>query len=117
MPPVHRIDVWALRKLFNTEILPRVEAGEVKEVILSENPANPKFGQPAGTRSQMVAYLEARDGRIRQLARAHRYLRPDGNLGGSGKRLPDPKEVLHEGKLHKPFLQKKARCTKGQNSV
>jgi hypothetical protein len=112
MPPVHRIDVWELRKVFNAEILPRIEAGEVKEVILSENPASPAFGQPPGTLSQMVAYLEARDGRIRQLARAHRYLRPDGTLGGSGKRLPDPKEVLHEGKLLKPLLKKEAQPQK-----
>ncbi len=42
-----------------------------------------------GTLSQNVYYLN-KDGEI--LAKAHRYLRPDGDLAASGK--PDPKRVF-----------------------
>jgi hypothetical protein len=38
----------------------------------------------------MIAYVESW-GRQREVARAHRYLRPNGTLGASGK--PDPKTV------------------------
>jgi hypothetical protein len=100
--PIHRIDEWKLRKLFNETVLPRIEAKEVLETIVSEGLANPQYGQPPGTVSQMVAYWEVDDGVFTQIARAHRYVRPDGMLGGSGRHLPDPKEMLHEGKILKP---------------
>jgi hypothetical protein len=34
----------------------------------------------------------------RQIAQAHRYLRPDGTIGASG--LVDPKLILHEGTVY-----------------
>jgi hypothetical protein len=34
-----------------------------------------------------------------EIARAHRYLRPDGSLGLSGK--PDPKRVILEGTMYR----------------
>jgi hypothetical protein len=36
-----------------------------------------------------------------EIARAHRYLRPDGSIGGSGK--PDPKLLIADGKRYIPF--------------
>jgi|DewCreStandDraft_4_1066084.scaffolds.fasta_scaffold46210_2 hypothetical protein len=58
----------------------------LREVVLKErHPARPKANEPFCTRSQIVSYvLEGVE-----VARAHRYLRPDGSLGASG--APDPK--------------------------
>ena len=47
-----------------------------------------RIGQPVGTRSQMLTYRWKSE----EIARAHRYLRPDGEIGGSG--MPDPKRVV-----------------------
>ncbi len=52
-------------------------------------------GQPVGTKSQMVVYLDSNDD---QIALVHQYVRPDGTLGGSGR--PDPKKVLKEVVLY-----------------
>lgn len=99
MPSPIYIDEWKLRKIFNREVLPRIEAKEVLEVIVSDRPPNPDFGQPQGARSQMVAYHEVAKGKIGpKIAEAHRYLLADGTLGASG--VPDPKSVKHEGKLY-----------------
>ncbi len=56
-------------------------------------PSSP--AEPPGTRSQMVAYLDAAGQRI---ALVHQYLRPDGTIGGSGR--PDPKELFDDGILY-----------------
>ena len=48
--------------------------------------------EPPGTRSQMVAYVDASGQRV---ALVHQYLRPDGTLGGSGR--PDPKLLIEGG--------------------
>jgi hypothetical protein len=48
----------------------------------------PLASEPAGTRSQMVAYFDG----LRRVALLHRYLRPDGTVGASG--MPDPKELF-----------------------
>jgi hypothetical protein len=99
-PPLYKCE-WKLREIFNTAILPRIETGEVQGLVVSDKSASPQFGQPPGTRSQMVAYYEVVDGKIGpKIAEAHRYLLPDGTLGGSGKRLPDPKSLKHEGRLY-----------------
>lgn len=49
---------------------------------------------PPGTRSQIIAYLEAG----RQIAIVHQYRLPNGQLGASG--LPDPKRLLIGGLLY-----------------
>jgi len=36
-----------------------------------------------------------------EIARAHRYLRPDGTVGGCGK--PDPKLLVDDDKRYIPF--------------
>jgi hypothetical protein len=65
------------------------------EVIDNEGSPNPRANQPPGTLSQRVRYF---DNEGRPIAVCHRYLRPDGSLGGSG--MPDPKAVLEEGMLY-----------------
>jgi hypothetical protein len=53
------------------------------------HPSPPLAGEPHCTCSQIVAY---RDDGGREIARVHRYLRPDGRIGLSGR--PDPQEML-----------------------
>jgi hypothetical protein len=74
----------------------RVEAGEITIQITKSHAAPPRANQPPGTLSQMIAYRDKKDGT--ELASAHRYYRPDGTLGGSGK--PDPKSLLQNGTLY-----------------
>jgi hypothetical protein len=59
----------------------------VKDRIIPEIKCD-MLGFPFGTRSQFIIY---RDGH-HEVARAHRYLLPDGQLGASGR--PDPKRML-----------------------
>jgi hypothetical protein len=74
-------------------------AKELLETIQNEGTPNPKYGEPAGSLSQIVAYCPVERGKIgKPIALAHRYLRPDGSIGASG--LPDPKWVLDQGKLY-----------------
>lgn len=89
-----------LRALFNREVLPRIERGELLPVLVSEGQPNPRMQQLAGTRSQVVEYVDSQGGRLVVVALVHQYVRPDGSLGGSGR--PDPKRVLHDGILYLP---------------
>ena len=99
-PPVQKITVTDLRKLFNTEVLPKIGTNELLEVVLVSRLPSPNANQPPGTVSQMVEYWDTEEGRLVKRATVHRYLRPDGSLGGSG--LPDPKQVFHDGILYRP---------------
>jgi hypothetical protein len=47
--------------------------------------------EPLGTRSQEFSYF---DGNM-EVVRGHQYLRPNGQLGGSGR--PDPKRIFEGG--------------------
>ena len=76
-----------VRAIFNAYVLPRVRSGELAELVQNSSTPNPSSGQPHGTRSERVVYL---DGGLR-IAVAHRFVAPDGSLGGSGR--PDPKAV------------------------
>ena len=80
-----------VRAVFNTYVLPRVGRGEILELTLPATPAVTASRQPPGTLSQTVLYLD----RLGVVARAHRFVLPDGEVGASG--LPDPKRVLFEG--------------------
>jgi hypothetical protein len=102
-PPIQRVTLTELRKLFNTEVLPRLANGDIIAVVRSEGQPNPRAQQPVGTRSQRVEYWGAKDGALSKIAVAHQYLRPDGTIGASGK--PDPKRVLHEGIIYAPRLK------------
>jgi hypothetical protein len=94
--------VSELRALFNNEILPKIQAGALLPMVLSQNPPRSDAGQPPGTLSQRVEYVEIIDGRPIRVATVHQYLRPDGTLGGSG--LPDPKRVFYDGVVYAAVL-------------
>jgi hypothetical protein len=93
---VKYVSATEIRKIFNEGRFEDLVAYRVlKERIIREGNPAPASNQPAGTKSQILAYLN-QDGR--QVAVVHRYLRPDGSLGGSGK--PDPKKVFQNGELY-----------------
>jgi len=69
----------------------------LREEVIKERHLDPaKSFEPACTRTQMVSYLVEGC----EVARAHRYLRPDGTLGASGK--PDPKLVFDGERIYVP---------------
>lgn len=82
-----------LRAVFNAFVWPRIEHGELDELVLMSGRAAVASGQPHGTMSELVGYYDSG----RRIAVAHRFVMPDGGLGGSGR--PDPKEVRHDGEL------------------
>jgi hypothetical protein len=92
-----RVSQERLRQIFNEgQYWERVQAGEFRAVLLREaNPDPIKSGQPVGTKSQILVYLDSND---IQVALVHQYFRPDGTLGGNGR--PDPKKVLKDGVLY-----------------
>ena len=85
------IPVDCLRKMFNDAgMADRALYGDLYQTIEANgHPSPPLAGEPHCTRSQILAY---RDGDGRAVARVHRYLRPDGRVGLSGR--PDPREML-----------------------
>jgi hypothetical protein len=96
-PSVNRVSTAELRLLFETgHFAERITSGELIEILESEGRPSPRSGEPYGTRSQIIAYM-TREGRI--VLRLHRYLRPDGTLGASGK--PDPKYIFHDNVIYK----------------
>lgn len=70
--------------------LERLSRGELTMVVIADRqPRVLNAGQgPPGTRSQIVQ-LRRRDGSV--VVQLHRYLRPDGSLGASGRM--DPKRI------------------------
>lgn len=56
------------------------------------HPSAERSGEPYCTRSQIIDYWDSHGEKI---AEVHRYLRPDGTIGGSG--LPDPKVLVENG--------------------
>jgi len=81
--------------MFNeANFLGRIKTGEIQEIITHSGDPSPEIGLPAGTRSQMISYVDVNGF---ELARAHRFLLPDGTIGASGK--PDPKRMYKDGKL------------------
>lgn len=73
----------------------RARAGHLIESVLAESPASQRAGEPAGTLSQLVAYVEF-DGT--KVAEIHQYRRKDGDIGASGR--PDPKKLFMGGTLY-----------------
>lgn len=80
-----------VRAVINAYLLPRVQNGELLELTQPTTRASTAAGQAPGTVSQTVHYLDESG----IVAKAHRFLSPDGEIGASG--LPDPKAVLFEG--------------------
>jgi hypothetical protein len=86
-----------IRALFNEgKYWRRARDGEFTLEYIYNKLAPAGAGQPRGTKSQIVAYINSNG---EQIALVHHYLRPDGTLGGSGK--PDPKELLQGQILYK----------------
>jgi len=69
--------------------------GKLHEKPYFEAPPDKNSGEPPGTLSQIVAYLDSQG---RPVAIVHQYVRKDGSLGGGGR--PDPKKLFHNGKLY-----------------
>lgn len=94
-----------LCKLFNDNYLDRISTGEIQEVVMrgaGRHPSLYKAQEPYCTESQQVSYIDPANGQ--EVARAHRYLRPDGTLGASG--LPDPKRVFLNGVWYRIIKKK-----------
>lgn len=84
-----------LRRLFNTgDYELRVSRDELIALVESEHAARSGAGEPPGTLSQMVWYF---DSQMNRVALVHRYLRPDGTIGGSGR--PDPKRLILDDEI------------------
>jgi hypothetical protein len=88
--PKARVEPHLLRLCFNTsDIVGQAAQGNLTESVLrsSEVPESRclRYGFPRGTLSQIASSWDVE----REVAKAHRYLFPDGRLGGSGQ--PDPK--------------------------
>src|SRR5215212_10282776 len=93
VPPQARVDPSLLRLFFNTsDIIRRLDSDHLTETIVRDNIVPvakcKNYGFPQGTHSQFVIYREG----SQEVARAHRYLLPNGQVGGSG--LPDPKRII-----------------------
>ena len=89
MPPKARVEQQLLRLFFNTsDIVGNVSVENLTEIVLRSKEVPvircDRYGFPHGTMSQLLSY---RDGSL-EIAKAHRYLLPDGMIGGSGR--PDP---------------------------
>ena len=88
------VEEWELRRIFNElDIVGQAERGELHTALADDRPAPSSIWRYInGTRSQMIHYLDA-DNKL--IAKAHRYIRPDGLLAGGGK--ADPKRTLCDG--------------------
>lgn len=84
-----------LRRRFNdADFVGRVAAGDLVEVVKRDShPTLSGSTEPFCTRSQIVTYHTISGEKV---AVAHRYLRRDGSVGGSGR--PDPK-MLRAGNV------------------
>ncbi len=89
--------------MFNEDgYVERADAGELQAVVIHSGTPSPEVGLPPSSRSEMISY-RAENGE--ELARAHRYVLPDGSVGAGGK--PDPKRIFKDGTLYR--LEKKTK--------
>jgi hypothetical protein len=106
LPKIERVTPEQLRKLFNDNYLDLIRAGKIQGNVIRGAGRHPSLylaREPFCTESQELSYADPITGQ--ELARAHRYLRPDGTLGASG--LPDPKRVFLKGVLYRIIKKKK----------
>lgn len=83
------VDEREMRRLFEESgIHDRILNGELPELVVETGAASSHSGQRAGTVSERVLYLEGGE----WVAECHRFVHPDGTLGGSG--MLDPKALL-----------------------
>ena len=94
--PFRRVSDQELRRLYNEHYASRIDAGELRSYVEFEgHPSPTRSHEPPCTRSQYVSFCE-HDGTRR--VDVHQYLRPNGQLGGSGR--PDPKWIFHDGVIY-----------------
>lgn len=95
---MQRVSVQELRRIYNEETgyQALIAAGELVESVETDKPPARANNQPPGTRSQILAYTDSNGDTVLRL---HRYLRPNGSLGASGR--PDPKYILYNGVIYK----------------
>lgn len=91
MRPITSTSARELRAIFNSDVLPRERSGEYFKLLLPPTAAATSSGQPPGTLSQTVIYMNGYE----MVAYAHQFVSADGETGASG--LPDPKLVLFDG--------------------
>jgi hypothetical protein len=97
--PSQRVSARTIQDLFNAgDYAGKVRAALLYELILRCRPKKVDHGppgEPPGTLSQVAEYFDRHHNRV---AVVHRYVRPDGRIGASGK--IDPKYLLHDGTLY-----------------
>ena len=96
--PPEEVAASTLRRLFlEARVEERLRNGELTIVVRknTERPARPQIGEPPGTVSHALVYLDPTGTAV---AIAHEYLRPDGTTGASG--LRDPKWLRHAGRRY-----------------
>jgi hypothetical protein len=89
--PIEWVSKNTIRQIFNQEkYLGRVKNGEfIVYRKRNSHPTPPPKGEPFCTYSQILYYYTKEGFPV---AVVHQYLRPDGEIGGSG--LPDPKRII-----------------------
>lgn len=102
-PPVGRLPVPELRRVFNENYLARTLNNTFRTrpfgpQSLYQNPPDleGRDPEPEGTVSGLMEIIDPRTNT--RIAVAHRLLRPDGTYGASG--LPDPKMVFFDGVIY-----------------
>jgi hypothetical protein len=101
-PPykIVRVTQEELRRLFNERYLDKISTGAIASKVMRGGGRHPSpilANEPYCTESQEVSYIDPITNE--EVARAHRYLRPDGTIGASGR--PDPKRVFYDGVLYR----------------
>lgn len=87
--PVTFVDEETMRRLFEGSGLhARILDNELLELVVESDPASPRSRQRPGTKSERVIYFDSGE----WVAECHRFVHPDGTLGGSG--MLDPKALL-----------------------
>lgn len=91
MPDRRFVQVQELRRMFNEgRYVEREQEGELVAFTKGDrHPSPPLAFEPFCTISQIVHYYTRS---LEKVAIAHRYLRPDGTIGASGR--TDPKAVM-----------------------
>ena len=95
--PRRRVSADELRALYNNGGFEEgLRTGRYTAAVRrSGHPSPPAAGEPFCTQSQILEGYDTATGA--RVALVHRYLRPDGTLGASGR--PDPKAVVVDGVL------------------
>jgi hypothetical protein len=96
--PIDRRSKIELRKMFHDhQCMQKLASGELHSILLKARHCDPiKSGQEFCTHSQLVS-IQDDDGS--EIARAHQYMKPNGQLGASG--MPDPFRLFIGGTIYK----------------